>query len=341
MDANECFDPIGWCDSDLLTILTEVLEAEDLESEDFALLLNGLQTYFCDAATGAFANTTAFVHGSGEFVVTRSGNNGAVKQIALKATVDTTTLSLAHVKIEEDAGEVASAQGYAYRRVGSTGFNSCGTRYITGSLRYWLCASATGSSISDAQAIANATSSGSAVGGSDQSTDVSVFVDAANIKEFNSTVSVSAMSFALSEATAAAEAFTSVYSNALVNVNSDANIQARYYSSCYYRRRVLDYCYRPCSFCGRVCKYKYICVPSYYWRSISASTFSGHVSQVQSKVEESFASAYASSLASIIVKMTIPAYYKNENGVDDTFMFPEEVDDIPIQVTSQCVATAA
>lgn len=56
-------------------------------------------------------------------------------------------------------------------------------------------------------------------------------------------------------------------------------------------------------------------------------------------MKDSFASAFASSLAKIHVKMTIPAYYKNENGVEDTFMFPEGVDDIPVEVSTQCLAS--
>jgi len=56
-------------------------------------------------------------------------------------------------------------------------------------------------------------------------------------------------------------------------------------------------------------------------------------------VEQSFASTFASSLAAIHVKMTIPAYFKNENGVEDTFMFPEGEEEIPVEVTTQCFAT--
>jgi hypothetical protein len=323
-----------------LDILTDALEDQVLEQEDFILLLNGLQAYFCDGATGAFANTTAFVHGSGEFTVTRTGNNGAVKQIQLDAGLDTAALALAHVDIDETAEEMIYSQAYAYRTVGSTGYNSCGTRYITDSLRYWLCATAKGDVTSNVQATASATGSGSAVGGSSQSTDVSVFVDAANIHEFNATVSTSASSFAATEASAAAEAYAYAYSRALFDVNSNATIQERNYTSCLYQERRWV-CHSHCFLCGTVCHYHNVCVGGYYWRTISNSNFRGYVNQVQSKVDESFASAFASSLAMIHVKMTIPAYYKNENGVEDTFMFPEGVEEIPVEVTTQCVATTA
>lgn len=338
-DAEKCFDSIGWCETDLLDILAGALEEHDLEEQDFILLLNGLQAYFCDGAMGAFANTTAFIHGSGEFTVNRAGNNGAVKQISLDAGLDTTVLALAHVDINEGAEETASAQAYAYRRVGSTGVNSCGTRYVTGSLRYWLCATAKGDVSSDVEASATVTGSGTAVGGTDLSTDVSVSVTAANIQEFSATVSTSASSFAAAEASVAAEAYASAYASALVDVQSQASTQERRYTSCLYRRWE-TYCHRHCSFCPYHCHRHLVCVPGYYWYTISSTVFRDLVDEVKSEVEESFATSFASSLAMIHVTMTIPAYFKNEKGKDDTLMFPEGVEEIPVEITSQCVATA-
>jgi len=340
VDAEECFDPTAWCETDLVDILTDTLKEEDLDQDEFMLLINGLQAYFCDGATSAFANTTAFVHGSGEFTVTRSGNNGAVKKIELEAALDTSVLALTHVEINATADESASARAYAYRAVGSTGYNSCGTRYAPGSLRYWLCATARGDASSSAIAFATATGSASAASGTDQSTDLSVFVEAANIEEFDATITTSATSFAAAEASAAAKVYTSAFSRALVDVRATATIQDRRYTSCLTQRRYTD-CHRHCSLCGVHCHSWYACQPGYYgdWRTISSSNFGQYVNEIQSQVEQSFASTFASSLAAIHVKMTIPAYFKNENGVEDTFMFPEGEEEIPVEVTTQCFAT--
>lgn len=336
LDVSECFDPVGWCESDLLDILTATLDNETVEQEDYTLLLNGLQAYFCNGATNAFANATGFIHGEGEFFAKRHGKNGAVKQIRLNAGLSTSTLALANVKVTESANATAESRAYAYRSAGPNGY-SCGRRYATGSLRYYLCTTATGEANSTAVASANATGHGSAVAGNAISSDVFVYVDASNIKEFNATLSTSATSFAATDASAAAQVYTAAYARALAYVATHANVE-KYYS-CLYTRQVRTYCHYGCWGCSYHCHYRSVCVGG--WRSIDSSNFQYLVSQVQSTVEQSFASAFASSLAMISVKVNIPAYYKHERGGDDTFIFPEGIDDIAIEFTSQCLSSTA
>jgi len=38
------------------------------------------------------------------------------------------------------------------------------------------------------------------------------------------------------------------------------------------------------------------------------------------------------------VRMTIPAYFKNENGNQDTYIFPQGVNEVDAEVTSHCIS---
>lgn len=341
VEPNECFDPAAWCETDLLDILTAALDqGTGVDPEDRVLLLNALQVYFCNGASTALANATGFVTGQGELSINRSGNNGAVKNIALNVGLDVASLALAVVQVDQGSASEAIAQAYAYRRSGSYG-NYCSTRYGN-SIRYYLCAHASGSASSMSIAQAAATGEASAIAGSGSSTETSVEVDGANIQEFQATVTTSASAFAATNAEAAVATFATAYASALVDVSTNAKIDEYRYNSCLYRR-LIPYCYRYCYYYGCYCRYyyRYQCVGGYEWRTISHASFRSYADQARFQVERSFADAYASAMASLHVKVTIPAYFKNEPGTQDTYIFPTGEDEIPLEVSTQCMASTA
>lgn len=209
-----------------------------------------------------------------------------------------------------------------------------------------------------AEATATAFSSATSLAGTAQSLQSGVSIQGKNIREFSAELRATASSFALAETNTTtfvdtfAAATTSVAADvsATVNVEVDVGVEISACTSliggC---RRKLEADGIACaakrySNCAEICSEELGCKPVSCAECLSAGSklvvpvpmFEELFDATVDLVAESFIGAVASALAAVQVEVAIPAYFKNEIGTNDTYVFPQGVDQVPITVTSTC-----
>jgi len=324
--ADTCFDPTSWCEDKLFDLLTGALVKYNLTPEEFDAFLNGLQALYCDAASSAVSAAGAVVSGDGVFKLTRGGCcGGTVDEISLTVGLDAATLALADVAAYARA--YADAFAYAFAKE-----KDC-SKIEAGSLRARLCALAKGQADSQAIASGYAEASATAVGSAGVSTDVSIEVEARKINLFRALISTSISSFAAANASATADAFAAAYAAALAKIKITSEIQK--YHRCRNKKR---HCSKICHYGKCKCYWYSECMGECgWWTTVHSDKFKKIAEDEASDVESSFATAFASALAAIDVKMNIPAYFEDRQGEPDKVMFGSE-EDVQIDVAVQCLA---
>jgi hypothetical protein len=143
-------------------------------------------------------------------------------------------LAFAKAEVAVNVRASSGSSAMAFAKTGSKAIpnNSpvCSQYFPTTDLRYLFCLEARGEGEALAEAAANATGTSWAISGGGNTGALSVYVDAANIEEFNATVSTGAGSFAAAHASAWTNVYFDAYSKALAEVNLIAKVECQFIS---------------------------------------------------------------------------------------------------------------
>jgi hypothetical protein len=261
---------------------------------------DGAAAIACAAAAVAESSWEWMYEGSGDLVIARHGNHGAVHRIKLVADLEAATMTGASTGAEASA--YAEAEAWAFAGANSVA-EKCAeilsAEYpgdLDPDLLNW-CARATAianaNSSSNAWAEALASSQAMAASNSYAAASIDNEVWAANIEKYQTTLVTGAGSFAESNAEANAAAYASAYADAYAYAFAEAcaGDQVDY----------LDFC------------------------DTDENTYSFYAEAYA----EAFANARAEAMAGVEIEVTYPVLYRNENGIYDTIDFgPEELTDL-------------
>jgi len=283
---SSCFDSSEFCTSYFVDG-SALTDGKGKGKHAYEAYAQAAASVACAAAASAESYARSYFQGAGVLTLTRHGNHGAMHHIKFNAGLEAGSMSFAA------AGAAASAQAHtdAYVFANASAWEDvCLEVDILDIELAEFCAwsEAWAASEAGADAFAYSFAGSDAIAESRAGGFIGTYneVWAANIEEYRAVVSASAGSFAASDASAFASAYAEAYAFAY----------AEAYAAACTSVEILDIYEEFCSDGAAAAE-------AYAWA-----------------YAEAYAEARAAALGTTEVSVYVPALYRNENGIEDTYV---------------------
>ena len=288
--GSSCFDSSEFC-TDYYVDGTALAGGNGKGKNSYTAHAEAAASLACAAAASAESYARSYFEGGGVLTLTRHGNHGAMHHIRFNAGLRAGSMSFAAAATAAVA--TAHTDAYVFANAGAWEDVCVEIDILDVELAEfcaWSEAWATGEAFAHAYAESYADSSAIAESGAGGFIGTYNEVWAANIEEYRAVVRAGAGSFAASDASAFAYAYAEAYAEAYAAAYADACTSVE----------ILDLYEEFCSAGEAVAE-------AYAWAYAWA-----------------YAEANASALARTEVEVFIPALYRNENGIEDTYVLGHE-----------------